>query len=155
MNIEMQILDNLVTCKCWSEWKLCNANCQRPNHNMDPNIVNSASFGLLWKVPFNTKEQVGRFHRIELHDSYIRAVAKHWSQYEDYVRYQILASWTERGETREAEDWNQNLLLLSSWRRLGINFSIISLKHMIYRRHLVVLWAKTSISQRLDFFDDD
>ncbi|CZR61108.1 related to glyoxal oxidase precursor [Phialocephala subalpina] len=28
-----------------------------PNHNMDPNIVNSAAFGLLWKQPFNTNEQ--------------------------------------------------------------------------------------------------
>lgn len=25
---------------------------------MDPNIVNSASFGLQWKVAFNTNEQV-------------------------------------------------------------------------------------------------
>jgi len=29
---------------------------------MDPNIVNSASFGLQWKVPFNTNEQVGMIH---------------------------------------------------------------------------------------------
>ena len=29
-----------------------------PNHNMDPNVVNSAQFGQLWKVPFNSKEQV-------------------------------------------------------------------------------------------------
>ena len=29
-----------------------------PNHNMDPAIVNSPQFGLLWKVPFNTNEQV-------------------------------------------------------------------------------------------------
>ncbi|MCJ1476788.1 hypothetical protein MMC13_005457 [Lambiella insularis] len=28
-----------------------------PNHNMDPNVVASSAFGLLWKVPFNTKEQ--------------------------------------------------------------------------------------------------
>ncbi|MCJ1408115.1 hypothetical protein MMC19_002188, partial [Ptychographa xylographoides] len=28
-----------------------------PNHNMDPNVVNSAQFGQLWKVPFNSKEQ--------------------------------------------------------------------------------------------------
>jgi hypothetical protein len=32
----------------------------RPNHNMDPNIVNSASFGLQWKIPFNTNEQVSK-----------------------------------------------------------------------------------------------
>jgi len=29
-----------------------------PNHNMDPAIVNSDQFGLLWKIPFNTGEQV-------------------------------------------------------------------------------------------------
>jgi hypothetical protein len=34
------------------------ANVSSSNHNMDPNIVNSASFGLQWKVPFNTNEQV-------------------------------------------------------------------------------------------------
>jgi hypothetical protein len=30
-----------------------------PNHNMDPAIVNSPQFGQLWKVSFNSKEQVG------------------------------------------------------------------------------------------------
>ena len=39
------------------------ANFPRSNHNMDPNIVNSASFGLQWKVPFNTNEQVSKIHR--------------------------------------------------------------------------------------------
>lgn len=29
-----------------------------PNHNMDPIVVDSSSFGQLWKVPFNAKEQV-------------------------------------------------------------------------------------------------
>lgn len=29
-----------------------------PNHNMDPAVVDSAQFGLLWKIPFNAKEQV-------------------------------------------------------------------------------------------------
>ena len=29
-----------------------------PNHNMDPAVVDSAGFGLLWKVPFNSKELV-------------------------------------------------------------------------------------------------
>lgn len=29
-----------------------------PNHNMDPAVVDSAEFGLLWKVPFNFQEQV-------------------------------------------------------------------------------------------------
>jgi hypothetical protein len=29
-----------------------------PNHNMDPAIVNSPQFGLLWKIPFNAAEQV-------------------------------------------------------------------------------------------------
>ncbi|CAD6594301.1 MAG: hypothetical protein ASARMPREDX12_008599 [Alectoria sarmentosa] len=28
-----------------------------PNHNMDPAVVDSAEFGLLWKVPFNFQEQ--------------------------------------------------------------------------------------------------
>ena len=28
------------------------------NHRMDPSIVDSPEFGLLWKVPFNAKEQV-------------------------------------------------------------------------------------------------
>ncbi|KAI9674851.1 MAG: hypothetical protein M1829_003591 [Trizodia sp. TS-e1964] len=28
-----------------------------PNHNMDPAIVDSPSFGQLWKIPFNAKEQ--------------------------------------------------------------------------------------------------
>ena len=31
-----------------------------PNHNMDPAVVDSAGFGLLWKVPFNSKELVSR-----------------------------------------------------------------------------------------------
>lgn len=30
-----------------------------PNHNMDPAVVDSAQFGLLWKQTFNAKEQVG------------------------------------------------------------------------------------------------
>jgi hypothetical protein len=29
-----------------------------PNHNMDPAIVDSPIFGLQWKIPFNSKEQV-------------------------------------------------------------------------------------------------
>ena len=29
-----------------------------PNHNMDPAIVDSPVFGLLWKIPFNSEEQV-------------------------------------------------------------------------------------------------
>ena len=29
-----------------------------PNHNMDPTIVDSSGFGILWTVPFNSKEQV-------------------------------------------------------------------------------------------------
>lgn len=29
-----------------------------PNHNMDPAVVDSSGFGLLWKVPFNSKELV-------------------------------------------------------------------------------------------------
>jgi len=29
-----------------------------PNHNMDPAIVNSPQFGQLWKIPFNSGEQV-------------------------------------------------------------------------------------------------
>ena len=29
-----------------------------PNHNMDPAVVDSAQFGLLWKIQFNAKEQV-------------------------------------------------------------------------------------------------
>lgn len=29
-----------------------------PHHNMDPAVVGSASFGQLWKVPFNNKEKV-------------------------------------------------------------------------------------------------
>ncbi|KAJ5047451.1 uncharacterized protein L3040_003278 [Drepanopeziza brunnea f. sp. 'multigermtubi'] len=28
-----------------------------PNHNMDPNIVDSSAFGQIWKVPFNQNEQ--------------------------------------------------------------------------------------------------
>ena len=28
------------------------------NHNMDPAVVDSSQFGLLWKVPMNDKEQV-------------------------------------------------------------------------------------------------
>lgn len=31
-----------------------------PNHNMDPAVVDSAEFGLLWKVPFNYQEQVSK-----------------------------------------------------------------------------------------------
>ncbi len=31
-----------------------------PNHNMDPAVVDSAEFGLLWKIPFNFQEQVGK-----------------------------------------------------------------------------------------------
>ena len=29
-----------------------------PNHNMDPAVVDSSSFGQLWKVKFNSLEQV-------------------------------------------------------------------------------------------------
>ena len=29
-----------------------------PNHKMDPAIVDSSQFGLLWQVPFNHLEQV-------------------------------------------------------------------------------------------------
>ena len=29
---------------------------------MDPAVVDSAEFGLLWKVPFNAKEQVRQVH---------------------------------------------------------------------------------------------
>lgn len=29
-----------------------------PNHNMDPAVVDSSEFGLLWKQSFNAKEQV-------------------------------------------------------------------------------------------------
>ena len=28
------------------------------NHNMDPAVVDSAQFGQLWKIAFNTQEQV-------------------------------------------------------------------------------------------------
>ncbi len=31
-----------------------------PNHNMDPAVVDSAEFGLLWKISFNFQEQVGK-----------------------------------------------------------------------------------------------
>lgn len=30
-----------------------------PNHNMDPNIVNSTAFKLLWNATFNAQELVG------------------------------------------------------------------------------------------------
>ena len=33
-----------------------------PNHNMDPNVVASAEFGQLWKIPFNNLEQVRLFN---------------------------------------------------------------------------------------------
>lgn len=52
-------MDRLWTLGCRS------VNDPRPNHNMDPNIVNSASFGLQWKVPFNTNEQVGMIHDLQ------------------------------------------------------------------------------------------
>lgn len=29
-----------------------------PNHNMDPAVVDSSQFGLLWKQSFNAQEQV-------------------------------------------------------------------------------------------------
>ena len=29
-----------------------------PNHNMDPTVVDSSGFGILWTVPFNSKELV-------------------------------------------------------------------------------------------------
>ena len=29
-----------------------------PNHNMDPAVVDSSEFGLLWKQTFNAQEQV-------------------------------------------------------------------------------------------------
>ena len=31
-----------------------------PNHNMDPAVVDSSGFGLLWKVQFNSKELVSK-----------------------------------------------------------------------------------------------
>ncbi|KAK8208030.1 hypothetical protein M8818_004068 [Zalaria obscura] len=33
-------------------------NSYSDNHNMDPAVVDSAEFGLLWQIPFNSKEQV-------------------------------------------------------------------------------------------------
>jgi hypothetical protein len=30
-----------------------------PNHNMDPNIVNSTAFKVLWNATFNVQEMVG------------------------------------------------------------------------------------------------
>lgn len=32
-----------------------------PDHNMDPAVVDSSTFGQLWKIPFNSQEQVKRF----------------------------------------------------------------------------------------------
>ena len=37
-----------------------------PNHIMDPAVVDSSSFGQLWKVPFNAKEQVRETSRLVL-----------------------------------------------------------------------------------------
>ena len=38
-----------------------------PNHNMDPAVVDSAQFGLLWKIPFNYQEQVNKPRRRVYH----------------------------------------------------------------------------------------
>jgi hypothetical protein len=41
-----------------------------PNHNLDPAIVDSAQFGQLWKVAFNTGEQVRTsFHFLQRNTS--------------------------------------------------------------------------------------
>ena len=37
-----------------------------PNHNMDPAVVDSAGFGLLWKVQFNYQELVSKPSQIDL-----------------------------------------------------------------------------------------
>ena len=37
-----------------------------PNHNMDPAVVDSAGFGLLWKVPFNSKELVSKPPHVDI-----------------------------------------------------------------------------------------
>lgn len=34
-----------------------------PNHNMDPAVVDSAQFGQLWKIPFNSLEKVNTIFR--------------------------------------------------------------------------------------------
>lgn len=44
---------------------------------MDPNIVNSASFGLQWKVPFNKNEQVSKIP-ISLKDSRVECIDSVW-----------------------------------------------------------------------------
>lgn len=63
MNIEMQMLHSQATCRATRvKWEKENAHWSlRPNHNMDPNIVNSAAFGQLWKVAFNSKEQASSY----------------------------------------------------------------------------------------------
>jgi hypothetical protein len=33
------------------------------DHNMDPAVVDSSQFGLLWKIQFNNKEKVRMHHR--------------------------------------------------------------------------------------------
>lgn len=40
-----------------------------PNHNMDPAVVDSAEFGLLWKVPFNFQEQVSKRSKITIENN--------------------------------------------------------------------------------------
>ena len=37
-----------------------------PNHNMDPAVVDSAGFGLLWKVQFNAKELVSKLPQFDI-----------------------------------------------------------------------------------------
>ena len=44
-----------------------------PNHNMDPAVVDSAEFGLLWKVPFNFQEQVSDPSQLVIQDDMSKA----------------------------------------------------------------------------------
>ena len=48
-----------------------------PNHNMDPAVVDSAEFGLLWKVPFNFQEQVSWTSSLFIQDGMSKRQARY------------------------------------------------------------------------------
>lgn len=35
-----------------------------PNHNMDPAVVDSTEFGILWSTKYNDKEKVRIYHQV-------------------------------------------------------------------------------------------
>ena len=113
-----------------------------PNHNMDPAVVDSAQFGLLWKVAFNALEQVRlRFH-IEawarsrvVWGAYGQDVPCHGRSPRDYQHMSsgISADHWLGGNSSMRSHWythrSQALLNSSSWRPRRIGY-VLSMQRL-------------------------